>query len=42
MGVSCATRCAFPWLEGKIRQKTDRRKLLDAVIGLPEKLFYGT
>ena len=37
-GRSCATRCAFRGSsEGKIRQKTDRRNLLDAVIGLPEK-----
>ncbi|KAE8438449.1 type I restriction-modification system subunit M [Vreelandella piezotolerans] len=28
--------------EGKIRQKLIEEKLLDAVIGLPEKLFYGT
>ncbi|MBW2940545.1 type I restriction-modification system subunit M [Zhongshania aquimaris] len=28
--------------EGKIRQKLIEENLLDAVIGLPEKLFYGT
>ncbi|OIO68785.1 MAG: hypothetical protein AUJ56_08130 [Zetaproteobacteria bacterium CG1_02_49_23] len=28
--------------EGKIRQKLIEGNLLDAVIGLPEKLFYGT
>ncbi|HID6232207.1 TPA: N-6 DNA methylase, partial [Klebsiella pneumoniae] len=28
--------------EGKIRQKLIDENLLDAVIGLPEKLFYGT
>lgn len=28
--------------EGKIRQKLVEENLLDAVIGLPEKLFYGT
>ena len=28
--------------EGKIRQKLIEEKLLDAVIGLPEKLFFGT
>ncbi len=28
--------------EGKIRQKLAEENLLDAVIGLPEKLFYGT
>lgn len=27
--------------EGKIRQKLIDENLLDAVIGLPEKLFYG-
>jgi len=29
-------------LEGKIRQQLIEENLLDAVIGLPEKLFYGT
>lgn len=29
-------------MEGKIRQKLIEENLLDAVIGLPEKLFYGT
>jgi type I restriction enzyme M protein len=28
--------------EGKIRQKLVEENLIDAVIGLPEKLFYGT
>ena len=28
--------------EGRIRQKLIEENLLDAVIGLPEKLFYGT
>ena len=28
--------------EGKIRQQLIEENLLDAVIGLPEKLFYGT
>ena len=28
--------------EGKIRQKLIEENLLDAVIGLPEKLFFGT
>ncbi|WP_027950977.1 type I restriction-modification system subunit M [Haliea salexigens] len=28
--------------EGKIRQKLIEENLLDAVVGLPEKLFYGT
>jgi len=28
--------------EGKIRQQLIKENLLDAVIGLPEKLFYGT
>ena len=28
--------------EGKIRQKLVEENILDAVIGLPEKLFYGT
>jgi len=28
--------------EGKIRQKLIEEKLLDTVIGLPEKLFFGT
>lgn len=28
--------------EGKIREKLINENLLDAVIGLPEKLFYGT
>ena len=28
--------------EGKIRQKLVEENLLDAVIGLPEKLFFGT
>lgn len=28
--------------EGRIRQKLVEENLLDAVIGLPEKLFYGT
>ena len=28
--------------EGKIRQRLIEENLLDAVIGLPEKLFYGT
>lgn len=28
--------------EGKIRQKLIEENLLDAVIGLPDKLFYGT
>lgn len=42
-GRSCATRCAFRGSsEGKIRQKLIDENLLDAVIGLPEKLFYGT
>ena len=28
--------------EGKIRQRVIEENLLDAVIGLPENLFYGT
>ncbi len=28
--------------EGRIRKKLIEENLLDAVIGLPEKLFYGT
>jgi type I restriction enzyme M protein len=28
--------------EGRIRQKLIEENLLDVVIGLPEKLFYGT
>ena len=43
MGVVVPTVCFFRGSsEGKIRQKLIDENLLDAVIGLPEKLFYGT
>lgn len=34
--------CCSGSSEGQIRQKLIEENLLDAVIGLPEKLFYGT
>ena len=34
--------CSVVLPEGRIRQKVIEENLLDAVIGLPENLFYGT